>query len=186
MRSDSIFKDDIAEIIIPEGVLQNRIEELGGEITSSYQQGEEVVMVCILRGAVMFMADLSQQINLPVIFDFMDVSSYGVATESSGVVRIIKDLEENIENKHVLIVEDIMDTGKTLKYVVDMLQTRNPASIKIATLLDKPERRVVKQINADFNGFEIPDEFVVGYGLDFAERYRNLPFIGVLKKELYS
>lgn len=186
MRSDSIFKDDIAEIIIAEKTLQNRIEELGDEITSSYQQGEEVVMVCILRGAVMFMADLSQQINLPVIFDFMDVSSYGASTESSGVVRIIKDLEENIENKHVLIVEDIMDTGKTLKYVVDMLKTRNPASIKIATLLDKPERRVVKQINADFNGFEIPDEFVVGYGLDFAEKYRNLPFIGILKKELYS
>jgi hypoxanthine phosphoribosyltransferase len=139
-----------------------------------------------LRGAVLFMADLARNISFPVTFDFMDVSSYGTETTSSGVVRILKDLEENIEDRHVLIVEDIMDTGLTLKHIVDMLKTRNPASLKIVTLLDKPDRRVQKEIKADFNGFEVPDEFVVGYGLDYAEKYRNLPFIGVLKEELYT
>nr|WP_226984203.1 hypoxanthine phosphoribosyltransferase [Halothermothrix orenii] len=177
---------DIKEIIIPEEVIQNRIKELGEEISNSYDPEDEVIMVCILRGAVIFAADLARHINLPVTIDFMDVSSYGQGTSSSGVVRIIKDLEENIENKHVLIVEDIIDTGLTLKHVVDMLKTREPASIKIVTLLDKPERRVEKQVEVDFNGFEVPDKFVVGYGLDYAEKYRNLPFIGVLKEELYS
>lgn len=186
MDGDSIFSADLAEIIISEEEIKKRIKELADEITGSYKPDEELVMVCILRGAIIFMADLAKEINLPVIFDFMDVSSYGEGTSSSGVVRIIKDLEENIEGRHVMIVEDIMDTGITLKYVIEMLKTREPASIKIVTLLDKPERRVVKQIQADFNGFEIPDKFVVGYGLDFAEKYRNLPYIGVLKKELYS
>ncbi|MDI3547991.1 MAG: hypoxanthine phosphoribosyltransferase [Halanaerobiales bacterium] len=186
MKKENIFYEDIAEVIISEERLQKRIRELGEEISASYNPDDDIVMVCILRGAVLFMADLARCVNLPVTFDFMDVSSYGESTTSSGMVRIIKDLEENIENRHVLIVEDIMDTGLTLKHVVDMLKTRNPASIKIVTLLDKPERRVEKQINADFNGFEIPDKFVVGYGLDFAEKYRNLPFIGVLKEELYS
>lgn len=186
MKKENIFYEDIAEVIISEERLQKRIRELGEEISASYNPDDDIVMVCILRGAVLFMADLARCVNLPVTFDFMDVSSYGESTTSSGMVRILKDLEENIENRHVLIVEDIMDTGLTLKHVVDMLKTRNPASIKIVTLLDKPERRVEKQINADFNGFEIPDKFVVGYGLDFAEKYRNLPFIGVLKEELYS
>lgn len=186
MKKENIFYEDIAEVIISEERLQKRIRELGEEISASYNPDDDIIMVCILRGAVLFMADLARCVNLPVTFDFMDVSSYGESTTSSGMVRIIKDLEENIENRHVLIVEDIMDTGLTLKHVVDMLKTRNPASIKIVTLLDKPERRVEKQINADFNGFEIPDKFVVGYGLDFAEKYRNLPFIGVLKEELYS
>ncbi|MFW6381631.1 MAG: hypoxanthine phosphoribosyltransferase [Bacillota bacterium] len=184
--TNNILRQDIAEVLIPENRLQARIKELGQEISETYEQDEEIIMVCILRGAVMFMADLARNIRLPVTFDFMDVSSYGQSTVSSGVVRIIKDLEENIEGKHVLIVEDIMDTGITLKHVVNMLKTRNPRSIKIVTLLDKPERRVQKEITADFNGFEVPDEFVVGYGLDYAEKYRNLPFIGVLKEERYS
>ena len=127
------------------------------------------------------MADLARQLSLPVRFDFMDVSSYGEQAYTSGNVRIIKDLEENIEGKHVLIVEDIIDTGLTMKHVVNLLETRGPASIKIVTLLDKPERRTQKEVEVDFNGFEIPDEFVVGYGLDYAEKYRNLPYIGVIK-----
>ncbi|MFW6022523.1 MAG: hypoxanthine phosphoribosyltransferase [Halanaerobiaceae bacterium] len=186
MKEESIFADDIVEIIISEKEIQERIKELASSITQIYKKNKEIIMVCILRGAAIFMADLARHVNLSVVFDFMDVSSYGDSTESSGVVRIIKDLEENIEKRHVLIVEDIMDTGKTLKHVVDMLETRDPASIKIVTLLDKPERRVVKKIEADFNGFEIPDKFVVGYGLDYAEKYRNLPYIGVIKEEIYS
>ncbi|MFP4660655.1 MAG: hypoxanthine phosphoribosyltransferase [Halanaerobiales bacterium] len=186
MDEENIFVDDIAEVIISEEQIQKRIKELAEDITKTYSKKDEIIMVCILRGAAIFMSDLARHINLPVIFDFMDVSSYGEGTTSSGVVRIIKDLEENIENRHVLLVEDIMDTGNTLKHVIDMLETRDPASIRIVTLLDKPERRVVKRIEADFNGFEIPDKFVVGYGLDFAEKYRNLPYIGVLKEKLYT
>lgn len=184
--SKNVLEKDIAKVIISEEELQQRIKELGSEISTTYGPEDDLIMVGVLRGAVLFMADLAREITLPVTFDFMDVSSYGSETTSSGVVRILKDLEENIENRHVLIVEDIMDTGLTLKHVVDMLKTRNPASLKIVTLLDKPDRRVQKEITADFNGFEVPDEFVVGYGLDYAEKYRNLPFIGVLKEELYS
>ncbi|RCW41162.1 MULTISPECIES: hypoxanthine phosphoribosyltransferase [unclassified Halanaerobium] len=186
MQNNSIFYDDISEIIISEKQIKQRIEELGKEITESYNENDDIVMLCILRGAVIFMADLAREINLSVTFDFMDVSSYGAGTQSSGVVRIIKDMEENIEGRHLLIVEDIIDTGLTLKHVVDMLKTRNPASIKVVTLLDKPKRREQKQIEADYNGFEIPDKFVVGYGLDFAEKYRNLPYIGVLKEKMYK
>lgn len=184
MTLDSLA-EDIDEIIIDEEELQQRIAELGKEITESYPEDTELRLICILRGAVMFMADLSQSINLPVTFDFMEVSSYA-GTESSGTVRIIKDLEDDISDKHVLIVEDIIDTGLTLKNVMEMLKTRKPASLKVATLLDKPERRDYKHVKVDFNGFEIPNKFVVGYGLDFAEKYRNLPFIGVLKEEKYS
>ncbi len=180
-----IIEKDIAEVIIDEEELQQRIKEMGEEITDSYQEGTELRLICILRGAVMFMADLSQHINLPVTFDFMEVSSYA-GTESSGTVRIIKDLEDDITGKNVLIIEDIIDTGLTLKNVINMLETRNPASIKVATLLDKPERRDYKHVQVDFNGFEIPNKFVVGYGLDYAEKYRNLPCIGVLKEEKYS
>lgn len=186
MGKNTVFADDIEEIIISEEKLKTRIRELGEEITAAYNEDDDIVMLCILRGAVLFMADLAREIDLPVVFDFMDVSSYGASTESSGVVRIIKDMEENIEDRHLLIVEDIIDTGRTLKHVVDMLHTRSPKSIKIVTLLDKPERRVQKELEADFNGFEIPDKFVVGYGLDFTEKYRNLSFIGVLKEKMYS
>ncbi|MFW5976451.1 MAG: hypoxanthine phosphoribosyltransferase [Bacillota bacterium] len=174
------------KVLISEKEIKQKNKKLGKEITEIYNEDDDIIMVGILRGAVIFMADLARNIDLPVTFDFMDVSSYGNTTTSSGNVRIIKDLEENIEGKHVLIVEDIIDTGRTLKQVVDMLETRNPASIRIVTLLDKPERRVKKELEHDFNGFEVPDEFVVGYGLDFAEKYRNLPYIGVLKERLYS
>ncbi len=180
-----MLKKNISEVIITEEKLKKRITEMGKEISNSYQVDDDLIVVCILRGAVIFMADLARNISLPVTFDFMDVSSYGQSTES-GNIRIIKDLEENIEGRHVLIVEDIIDTGKTIRHILDMFATRGPASVKIATLLDKPERRVEKEVDVDFNGFEIPDKFVVGYGLDFAEKYRNLPYIGVLKKELYN
>ena len=180
------MEEDIKEVIISETELKKRTEEMGKEITESYGSENEIIMVGILRGAAIFMADLARQIKREVIFDFMDVSSYGKDTKSSGMVRIIKDLEENIEGRNVLLVEDIIDTGQTMKRVVDMLWTRDPMDIKIATLLDKPERRIEKQINVDFNGFEVPDEFVVGYGLDYAEKYRNLPYIGILKKKVYS
>jgi len=180
-----VLEKDIYEVIISEQEIKKRIAEMGKKISNSYEADDDLIMVCILRGAVIFMADLARNISLPVTFDFMDVSSYGQSTES-GMIRIIKDLEENIEGRHVLIIEDIIDTGKTIKHVLDMFATRNPASIQIATLLDKPERRVEKEVEVDYNGFEIPDEFVVGYGLDFAEKYRNLPYIGILKKELYD
>src|SRR5690554_2006945 len=186
MKRDGLLDEDIVEVLIKEKVLNERIKEMGKEITAAYEGVDEIVVVCILRGAVIFMADLSRQLELNVVFDFMDVSSYGQTMTSSGVVRILKDLEENIEGCHVLIIEDIIDTGITLKQVIEMLKTRNPASIKIVTLLDKSDRRVEKKVNVDFNGFEIPDKFVVVYGLDYAEKYRNLPYIGVLKEELYS
>ncbi len=185
MRLD-VLRKDIAEVIISEEELQQRIGELGELITEDYQDSTELMLVCILRGAVIFMADLARKINLPVTFDFMDVSSYGSGTESSGTVRILKDLEDDIGGRHILIVEDIIDTGLTLKHVIKLLETRDPASVRVATLLDKPERREMKHIEVDYNGFEIPDKFVVGYGLDFAEKYRNLPYIGVLKQEMYN
>ncbi|MCK4258547.1 MAG: hypoxanthine phosphoribosyltransferase [Halanaerobiales bacterium] len=181
------MKADVEKILVTEEEIQVRIQELGKEINNFYQdKTEELIMVCVLRGAVIFLADLARQIKRPVVFDFMDVSSYGVGTESSGSVRIIKDLQEDIKDKHVLIVEDIIDTGLTLKKVVEILETREPVSIKICTLLDKPARRTEKHVTSDFNGFEIPDQFVIGYGLDYAEKYRNLPFIGVLKPEVYA
>lgn len=180
------MQNDIGKILLTEEQIQQRIEELGKELNDYYlDKEEELIMVCVLRGAVLFMADLARQLKRHAIFDFMDVSSYA-GTESTGSVRINKDMEEDIKGKHVLIVEDIVDTGLTLKKVVEILQTREPASIKVCTLLDKPERRTEKHITSDFNGFEIPDQFVVGYGLDFNEKYRNLPFIGVLKPEVYA
>ena len=179
--------DDLQKIILTEEQIQARIKELGKQINDLYcGQKEDLVVVCILKGALIFTADLVRQIKRQVVFDFMDVSSYGLTTESFGSVRINKDLEEEIKGKHVLIVEDIIDTGITLKKVIEMLLTREPKSIKTCTLLDKPSRRTEKHIIPDFNGFEIPDEFVVGYGLDFAEKYRNLPCIAVLKPEMYE
>jgi len=184
MKDEHVFNEDIDEVILTEEQIQQRIKEMGQEITKAYNEDDDIVMLCVLRGAILFMSDLARHINLPVVFDFMDVSSYE-GTSSSGMVRIIKDLEENIEGRNVLIIEDIMDTGLTLKHVIDLLKTREPADIKVATLLDKPERRVEKEVKADFNGFEVPDKFVVGYGLDYKEKYRNLPYIGVLKEEMY-
>ncbi|MCF8002374.1 MAG: hypoxanthine phosphoribosyltransferase [Halanaerobiales bacterium] len=185
MEEEHVHNNDISEVILTEKQIQDRIKEMGEEITKAYNEDDDIIMLCVLRGAVLFMSDLAREINLPVVFDFMDVSSYE-GTSSSGMIRIIKDLEENIEGRNVLIIEDIMDTGLTLKHVIDLLKTREPASLKVATLLDKPDRRVEKEVSADFNGFEVPDKFVVGYGLDYKEKYRNLPYIGVLKKELYT
>jgi hypoxanthine phosphoribosyltransferase len=176
--------DDLEKILFSEEQVANRIKELGEAITKDYA-GKEILMIGVLRGAVIFMADLARSIKLPVAIDFMAVSSYGASTSSSGVVRILKDLDEDVENKHVLIVEDIIDSGLTLNYLMDNLWSRKPASIKICTLLNKPDRRKV-EVPIAYNGFTIPDYFVVGYGLDFAERYRNYPFIGVLKPEVYE
>ncbi|HWR43508.1 hypoxanthine phosphoribosyltransferase [Sporomusa sp.] len=176
--------DDVEKILFSEEELAARIKELGEAITADYA-GKEILMIGILRGAVIFMADLARAINQTVAIDFMAVSSYGAATSSSGVVRILKDLDEDVENKHVLIVEDIIDSGLTLNYLMENLWSRKPASIKICTLLNKPDRRKV-EVPIAYNGFTIPDYFVIGYGLDYAEKYRNLPFIGVLKPEAYE
>jgi hypoxanthine phosphoribosyltransferase len=169
----------ISEVLVDEATLKKRVQELGAEISRDYQ-GKSLLLVGVLKGAVVFLSELAQQIKLPVTFDFMAVSSYGSSTESSGVVRILKDLDESLEDKHVLIVEDIIDTGLTLDYLYRHLQNRHPASLGICTLLDKPSRRLV-DVPVDYVGFQISDYFVVGYGLDFNERYRNLPYIAVLK-----
>lgn len=180
----AIMQNDIEKVLYSEEILAKRIEELGKEIATDYE-GKELLVVGILKGSNIFMSDLVRKINIPVKLDFMMVSSYGNATESSGVVKIIKDLENGIKNLHVLIVEDIIDSGLTLNYLKAMLETRNPASVKICTLLDKPARRKA-QVPVDYIGFEVPDEFIVGYGIDYAEHYRNLPYIGVLKREVYE
>ena len=166
-------------VLIPEEKLEQRIRELGEKISEDYA-GKQIHMICILKGGVFFMCELAKRITVPVSMDFMCVGSYGDGTKSSGVVRIAKDLDESIENKEVLIVEDIVDSGNTLYYLMDVLKKRKPAGMRLCTLLDKPDRRV-KDVKADYLGFEIPDEFVVGYGLDYAQKYRNLPYIGVVE-----
>lgn len=167
------------EVLFDREELKNKVAELGSKITEEYR-GREVLVVGILKGAFIFMADLIREIQIPLEIDFMDVSSYGISTSSSGEVRIIKDLENSIQDKDVLIVEDIVDTGLTLKYITELLKTRNPRSVKICCLLDKPSRRKT-DIQADYVGYTIPDRFVVGYGLDYAEQYRNYPAVCVLK-----
>jgi len=169
----------ISEVLIAEEDLRKRVKELAKQIEKDYQ-GKDLVAVGILKGALLFLADLVKAVNLPLTYDFMDVSSYGANTESTGEVRILKDLSMKIEGKDVLIVEDIIDTGYTLSYLLENLKTRKPASVKICCLLDKTSRRKVS-VPVDYVGFEIPDAFAVGYGLDYAERYRNLPYIGVLE-----
>jgi len=178
------IKKDIAEILIGADELQAKVAELGRQISEDYR-GRNPLLICLLRGAVVFLSDLIRAIDVPLEMDFIAISSYGASTESSGVVRLVMDLKSNITGRNVLIVEDIVDTGRTLAYILDNLWTRRPADIKVCALLNKPYRREV-QVNLDYYGFEIPDEFVVGYGLDYAESYRNLPFIGVLKPELYE
>ncbi|MEN6389900.1 MAG: hypoxanthine phosphoribosyltransferase [Syntrophomonas sp.] len=167
------------EVLFDREELKNKVAELGSKITEEYR-GREVLVVGILKGAFIFMADLIREIQIPLEIDFMDVSSYGISTSSSGEVRIIKDLENSIQDKDVLIVEDIIDTGLTLKYITEILKTRNPRSVKVCCMLDKPSRRKT-DIQADYVGFTIPDRFVVGYGLDYAEQYRNYPAVCVLK-----
>ncbi len=179
------LEKDIAKILITREELHARIAELGEAISRDYA-GKDLLLVCVLKGGVLFLTDLMRAIRVPHSVDFMAISSYGGSrTESSGVVRILMDLNTNIENRNVLIVEDIIDTGRTLSYITELLKTRNPASLKICTLLNKPSRRQVN-VPLDYVGFDIPNEFVVGYGLDYNEIYRNLPFIGVLKVELYA
>jgi hypoxanthine phosphoribosyltransferase len=175
---------DAQSVLLTEEQIRTRVDELGEEITRDYQ-GKELLVVGILKGAVIFYADLVRKINMPMEFDFMVVSSYGNSTKSSGVVRIIKDLSQDITGKHVLIIEDILDTGLTLNYLTGILRHRNPASIEICTLMDKPERRKV-DLKAKYTGFLIPDAFVIGYGLDYDEKYRNMPYVGILKPEIYS
>jgi hypoxanthine phosphoribosyltransferase len=179
------LENDLAKILITREQLEQRVAELGEAISRDYA-GTDLLLVCVLKGGILFLSDLMRAIRIPHAVDFMAISSYGgTRTESSGVVRILMDLNTNITNRNVLIVEDIIDTGHTLTYITEMLRTRNPASIKICTLLNKPSRRQV-DVPLDYIGFDIPNEFVVGYGLDYNEIYRNLPFIGVLKTELYA
>ncbi|HHV45637.1 MAG TPA: hypoxanthine phosphoribosyltransferase [Tissierellia bacterium] len=173
----------IKEILVTEEQIQSKVKELGERITEDYQ-GKDLMLVGILKGAVMFLSDLARNIKLPVMIDFMAVSSYGSSSESTGIVRIIKDLESSIDGKDILIVEDIIDTGLTLSYLTDNLRKRRAKSVRIVTLLDKPERRKV-EVPVDYTGFVIPDEFVIGYGIDYAEQYRNLPFVAALKEDVY-
>jgi len=177
-------KNDILKVLISKEELEAKVKELGQMITRDYKD-KDLMIVGILKGCVIFLSDLIREIDLPLTMDFMVVSSYGSSTKSSGVVRIIKDLEKDIAGKDVLIVEDIVDTGLTLNYLVDYLKSRNANSVKICTLLEKPDRRKV-EVDLEYVGFHIPDEFVVGYGLDYAEVYRNLPFVCILKPEVYS
>ena len=170
---------DKIRVMYSEEEVDKRIRELGEQISKRYE-GKTVHMICVLKGGVFFMCELAKRITVPVSMDFMCVGSYGDGTKSSGVVRLAKDLDESIENKEVLIVEDIIDSGNTLYYLMDVLRQRKPASLRLCTLLDKPDRRV-KDVHVDWTGFEIPDEFVVGYGLDYAQKYRNLPYIGVVE-----
>lgn len=166
-------------VLLSEEELDDKIREMGARISRDYA-GKQVHLICVLKGGTFFMCELAKRISIPVSIDFMSVSSYGDDTVSTGIVRIIKDLDKPIEGKDVIVVEDIIDTGRTLSYLLKVLKDRKPNSVKLATMLDKPDRRVVDDVNVDYTGFEIPDEFVVGYGLDYAERYRNLPYIGVL------
>ncbi len=177
------MKNDIKEVLFNEQDINKRIEELGMQISKDYE-GKFPLLVCILRGAFMFLADLVRKIDIPMSVDFMAISSYGGKTDSTGQVKILKDLDTSIKNRHVLIVEDIVDTGLTMDAVTRLLSTRKPASLKIASLLDKEERRLIP-IKVDYYGFKVPNEFVVGYGLDYEEKYRNLPFIGILKEKIY-
>ena len=179
-----MMKNDIERVLVSEEELKAKVQELGAQITRDYQ-GKNLLMVSVLKGSVIFMAALMRAVDLPCTIDFMCVSSYGSGTRTSGVVKIIKDLDIDLHGKDLLIVEDILDSGKTLHYITKMLSDRGTASIRIATLLDKPERRVAP-LPPDYSGFVIPDKFVVGYGLDYDERYRNLPYIGVLKPEVYE
>ena len=183
MKMTSLMPD-VKEVLIPSSDIQEKLTEIGERITEDYK-GERPLLVGVLRGAVIVLGDLMRKIDLPCEIDFMDISSYGTGTSSSGVVRILKDLEEDITDRHVLVVEDIIDTGLTVSYLLRSLQARKPASLEIFALLSKPSRRRV-ELDVKYLGFEVPDEFVVGYGLDFAGAYRNLPDICVLKPEVFA
>jgi hypoxanthine phosphoribosyltransferase len=173
--------EDIQKILITEKEINDRVKELGAKISQDYK-GTNPVLVCVLRGAIVFICDLIRQISIPITLDFLSISSY-TGNKQTGIVRILKDLDENIENKSVILVEDIIDTGLTLNYILRTLKARKPANVRVCALLDKKVRRIV-DIPIDYRGFEIPDEFVIGYGMDYRQQYRNLPFIGVLKEEI--
>lgn len=175
---------DVEKILFNEADIASCVEEIGAKITKDYE-GKEITLVCILKGSMIFTADLARAIKIPAALDFMVASSYGTGTSSSGNVRIIKDLDHSIEGKHVVVVEDIIDSGVTLNYLLKNLSDRNPASLKLCTLLSKPERRII-DVDVDYIGKIVPDYFLVGYGLDYAEKYRNLPFIGILKPSIYK
>ncbi|CEH27803.1 hypoxanthine phosphoribosyltransferase [Aneurinibacillus migulanus] len=178
------MEKDIEKVLLTEEEIADKIRELGRILSKEYA-GKNPLVICVLRGGAPFMTDLVRRMDIPLEMDFMAVSSYGASTQSSGVVRIMKDLDTSVDERHVLIVEDIIDSGLTLSYLIDNIQRRNAASVKVVTLLDKPARRTV-DLTPDYCGFQIPDAFVVGYGLDYAEKYRNLPYIGILKPEIYS
>ena len=167
------------KVMLSEEEVDKRIQEIGDQISKDYA-GKQVHLVCVLKGGAFFMCELAKRITVPVTMDFMSASSYGSSTKSSGVVKIVKDLDEPLNGKDVLVVEDIIDSGRTLSYLLEMLKDRKPASLKLCTLLDKPSRRVI-DVDVDYTGFQIPDEFVVGYGLDYDQRYRNLPYIGIME-----
>lgn len=175
---------DIKEVLFSEEQLQSKMKELGAAITADYA-GKDLLLVSILKGSIMVMADLMRAVDLPLEIDFMNVSSYGAGTETKGAVKILKDLDVDIKGKHVLIVEDILDSGVTLHNLINLLKQREPASVEICTLFSKPSRRQI-EVETKYLGYEIPDAFIVGYGLDYDERYRNLPYVGVLKEEIYQ
>ena len=179
-----MLEQDIERVLFSEEELDKRVSEIAAEINRDYA-GKEPMLISVLRGSFVFMADLIRKIEVPCTVDFMAVSSYGRGTTSSGQVQITKDLSDDIEGKDIIVVEDILDSGNTLSYLMELLRARKPASMKLCTLLDKPDRRV-KEVHVDYSGFAIPDEFVVGYGLDYAEKYRNLPYIGILKPRVYG
>lgn len=176
--------NDIEKIFYSQEEIAAIVRDLGARISRDYE-GKDPILVSILKGSVVFMADLMRAITIPCEIDFMATSSYGGGTKTSGVVKLIKDLDRNISGRHLIIVEDILDSGMTLSYIIEMLEARHPADIRICTLFDKPSRRTA-DVHAAYSGIEVPDEFIVGYGLDYNEKYRNLPFIGVLKPEIYS
>lgn len=176
---------DIATILLDQERIQQRVRELAEQISRDYADVDDLLLIGVLKGSVMFMVDLARSLQRDVALDFMAISSYGAATKTSGVVRVLKDLDTDIGGRNVIIVEDIVDSGLTLEYLRESLQRRNPASLRICTLLNKPDGRRT-DVTIDYSGFDIPDAFVVGYGLDFAEHYRNLPYIGVLRPEVYS
>jgi len=178
------MKNDVKEVLYSEEVLKAKVKELANRISEDYKD-KELLLIGVLKGANVFMCDLMREINFPIQIDFIAASSYGHSTESSGVVKILKDLDYSIEGKDVIIVEDIIDTGLTLKYLIENFKSRKPNSLEICTLLDKPERRIA-QLSVKYIGFQIPDEFIVGYGIDYAELYRNLPYIATLKETVYA
>lgn len=178
------MRSDIEEVLYSEEQIQAKVRELGEELSKDFA-GRNPLVICVLKGAFIFMADLVKHITVPLEVDFMAVSSYGASTKSSGVVKIIKDLDVPVEGRNILIIEDIIDSGLTLSYLIDVLERRNAQSVTVVALFDKPDHRTV-DLEPDYKGFTIPDAFVVGYGLDYAEKYRNLPFVGILKEQVYS